>query len=209
MARVAIMLGVMTFRLFATTLLACLFIPTTALAQSFAAGGHFTSSRWSEFDGTDNGIGGRLTWMPTSTLGVDAELTWYPSDFQRDGTPFSQRRFEGLFGVTVGPHFNGIRPFAKATAGFLKVSPTGGAFACIAIFPPPLACLLAGGDTLPAFEVGGGVEADAGSRFFIRADVTDRILKYPGPTLTPDFEVSDKGYLGHALRLTLGAGIRF
>lgn len=142
-------------------------------------------------------------------IGVDAELTWYPSDFEPDGTPFSRRRFEGLFGATIGPRINGIRPFVKGSAGFLNVSPTGGAFACIAIFPPPLACVLAGGKTLPAYEIGAGVEADAGSRLFLRADVTDRMLKYPGPTLTPDFERRDEGFQGHALRVTVGAGVKF
>ena len=141
-------------------------------------------------------------------IGVDADFTWYPSDFEPDNVPFSRRRFEGLFGATIGPRLNRVRPFAKASAGFLKVSPTGGAFACLAIFPPPLACVLAGGDTLPAFEIGGGLEVDASARVFIRADVTDRMLKYPGPTLTPDFEVNDEGYVGHALRITLGGGFR-
>ena len=142
-------------------------------------------------------------------IGVEADLTWYPSDFQQESAPFSRQRVEGLFGATIGPRLNGVRPFAKASAGFLKVSPTTGAFACIAIFPPPLACLLAGGDTLPAFEIGGGIEADAGSRYFFRADVTDRILKYPGPTFDSNFEIRDEGYLGHALLLTLCAGVLF
>ena len=199
----------MSSRILATALFVSLLIPRTALTQTFSAGGHFASSRWSQFEGSDNGFGGRFSWLPSSLVGIDADLTWYPSDFDREGLPFSQQRFEGLFGVTVGPRFNRVRPFAKASAGFLKVSPTGGAFACIAIFPPPLACQLAGGDTLPAFEIGGGVEADAGSRYFLRADIADRILKYPGPTLTPEFEVREEDFLGHALRLTIGAGVRF
>jgi hypothetical protein len=199
----------MTSRSVAGGLFACLFIATSAFAQSFGAGGHFTSSRWSEFNGTDNGVGGRFTWMPTAMIGVDADFTLYPTDFEPNGTPFSQKRLEGLFGATIGPRVGGIRPFAKASAGFLKLSPSGGAFACIAIFPPPLACVLAGGRTLPAFEIGGGIEADVASRAFMRADVSDRILKYPGPTLTPEFVRNDEGFLGHALRVTLGAGIRF
>jgi hypothetical protein len=199
----------MSLRILVLTLLVTLFSPIAVFAQSFSAGAHFTSSRWSEFDGTDNGVGGRFTWMASSMIGIDADVTWYPSDFQGDGPAFSRSRVEGLFGATFGPRLNGIRPFAKATAGFLRVSPTGGAFACIAIFPPPLACQLAGGDTLAAFEIGGGIEADAGSRFFIRADAADRILRYPGPTLTQDFERLEDGYLGHAFRLTLGAGIKF
>lgn len=198
----------MTPRLVAT-LFVCLFAPAAVFAQTFAAGVHVASSGWSAFDGADNGVGGRLTWMPSSMIGVDADLTWYPSDFQPDAVPFSQRRVEGLFGATVGPRLGRVRPFAKAASGFLKVSPSGGAFACLAIFPPPLACVLAGGSTMPAYEVGGGLEVDASSRLFIRADLADRILKYPGPSLTPDFTRNEDGFLGHALRVSVGGGIRF
>ncbi len=81
-----------------------LFLASTSLAraQSFEVGGHFAASQWSEFDGTDLGFGGRLTWKPSSMIGVDADLTWYPSDYP-DRIAFSRSRFEGLFGVTVGP----------------------------------------------------------------------------------------------------------
>lgn len=177
-------------------------------AQSFAASVEFASSRWSEFEGSDIGIGGRFTVMLGSMVGIDAEAVWYPSDFP-DRISFSRHRTEGLFGVTVGPQLNRVRPFAKAAGGFLNVGATPGGFACIAIFPPPLACVLAGGDTLPAYEFGGGVEFSASDRTLLRVDVTDRLLKYPGPTLDDDFERRDEGFFGHALRITIGAGLRF
>jgi len=198
----------MRSRILVTALFVCLFMPTPGFAQTFSASGHFAASRWSEFDGTDYGVGGRFTWQPSAMLGLDADLTWYPSDFA-DRIAFTRSRVEGLFGATVGPRFNRVRPFAKAAAGFLMVGATPGAFACIAIFPPPLACALAGGDTLPAYEIGGGVEIDATSRTFIRVDVADRILTYPGPTFDSNFEVRDEGFNGHALRFTLGGGVRF
>ena len=182
--------------------------PLPVSAQSFEASAHFAASQWSEFDGNDLGFGGRLTWKPSSLIGVDADLTWYPSDFP-DRIAFTGNRFEGLFGVTVGPRLSRVRPFAKASAGFLNVGETPGPFACIAIFPPPLSCVLAGGDTLPTYEIGGGLEIDATARTFIRADVTDRILRYPGPTLDDDFQIREDGFFGHALRFTIGAGLRF
>ena len=179
---------------------------SSAHAQSFEVGAHVSTAEWSEFDSTDIGIGGRFTWKPMPILGVDADLTWYPGD---QLGPFSRRRFEGLFGLTVGPKINRIRPFAKASAGFLNITGTNGAFACIAIFPPPLACLLASGDTVPAYELGGGLEVDLTSRTFLRADVADRIIKYPGPTFDDDFQIREEGFYGHALRFTIGAGFRF
>ena len=192
----------------AVALLFTLAISSHAAAQSFEAGAHFSSARWSEFDGGDYGFGGRLTWRPAPMVGLDAEATWYPSDFP-EGIAFTRSRVEGLFGVTVGPRINRVRPFAKLAAGFLKVGATPGAFACIAIFPPPLNCQLAGGDTLAAFEIGGGAAIDLSARSFVRVDIADRILRYPGPTFDANFEVRDEPYLGHALRVTLGAGVRF
>src|SRR4029450_11426886 len=82
-----------------------------ARAQSFEASVHLASSQWSEFDGTDIGGGGRLTFKPTPTIGVDADLTWYPGEFPPDGIPFTGNRVEGLFGVTAGPRLAGFRPF--------------------------------------------------------------------------------------------------
>lgn len=193
-------------------ILSCLalfsFLPDL-FAQSIQVDAHFTSSKWSEFDSADNGFGGRVTFKPISLIGIEADLNWYPGEYEPDGVAFSRNRFEGLFGVTVGPKIDRIRPFAKVTAGFLKVGATPGAFACIAIFPPPLNCKLAGGDTLPAFEIGGGVEFDATSRVFIRGDVSDRILRYPGPVFDNNFEIREDGIYGHALRFTAGVGIRF
>lgn len=51
----------------------------------------------------------------------------------------------------------------------------------IAIFPPPLACQMAGGDTLFVLDIGGGVEFQTTDRTFVRVDLGDRAVKYPGP----------------------------
>jgi len=182
---------------------------TSARAQSFEAAIHFASSQWSEFDGVDYGVGGRLTWKASSLIGVDADLTWYPSDFPPDSLALSGSRVEGLFGATIGPRFGRVRPFAKAAAGFLKVGDTPDTFACITIFPPPLACLIAAGPTMAAFEFGGGLEIAATDRTFIRGDVSDRMLKYPGPSFGRNLERMSENFWGHGLRLTVGAGFKF
>lgn len=192
---------------FATVLIVLL--ASTARAQSFEAGVHLAGSHWSEFDGTDFGLGGRLTWKPTSLIGVDADLTWYPSDFPSEIVAFSGHRFEGLFGVTVGPQLNRIRPFVKAAAGFLRSSEAPEPFPCITIFPPPLNCLMGAGQTMTAYEIGGGVQVSTTRGSFLRIDVGDRILEYPGPTFGRDFEFIDDAFYGHALRFTIGAGFSF
>ena len=193
----------------ARALVLLLLIPTSAFAQSFSAGAHFASARWSEFDGGDSGFGGRVTWMPSSMVGVDAEVTWYPSEFPPDRIAFSSNRVEALFGATIGPRISRVRPFVKAAAGFLKVGRPIEGLVCPAISPPRVSCTLAFGRTLPAYEIGGGIEAGVGSRAFVRADVTDRILKYPGPALTRDLDFRDGDFFGHALRVTIGGGVKF
>jgi hypothetical protein len=115
-----------------------------------------------------------------------------------------------LFGVTVGPRLAGFRPFVKAAGGFMNVGDSPEVFACVLIFPPPLACVMAQGPTMAAFEFGGGVELLPTGRALLRLDITDRMLKYPGPSLNlADRTVHDEGFFGHALRFTIGAGWRF
>jgi len=81
-------------------------------------------------------------------------------------------------------------------------------FPCVLIYPPPLSCALAAGDTLPAVDLGGGVEFATSERTFIRVDAGDRILKYGGPVLA-DRAVSEDGFFSHDFRFAAGAGLRF
>ena len=130
--------------------------------------------------------------------------------FHRTRIPFSGNRFEGLFGVTAGrgsiASARSRRPRLDSCNQRVRPEP----LICIAIFPPPLSCLMAGGQTLPAFEFGGGVEVDADRRTFFRARRhRSRSSSIPVRRSIRDFEADDEGFYGHALRFTIGAGIRF
>ena len=145
-------------------------------------------------------------------VGVDAEMAWYPGDFPPDSLPFTQNHVEGLFGITVGPRLDRFRPFGKFAAGFLHTSSTQPFIACIAIYPPPLSCLMAESQTMPAMDLGGGVELSIGERTFVRVDATARMLKYPGPSILfgdADRVVRDADFWGAAFRFTAGGGFRF
>ncbi len=199
----------MTTRIASFLLAAFLVSSSTAQAQSFDLGAHVVGAHWSEFDGVDFGIGGRFAWKPVPIIGVETEFNWYPTEFPGEGTTFSGDRLEGIVALTAGPRLGRLRPFVRAGVGFLKSTEAPGPFACIAIFPPPLSCLLAAGLTMPTFEIGGGVEISTPGSTFIRFAASDRILKYPGPTLGPADEVSEDGFFGHAFKFTLGGGWRF
>jgi outer membrane protein with beta-barrel domain len=165
------------------------------------------SSISSEFDTTDVGLGGRAGWRPGGWLGVEAELDVYPLDFPGPSS-FSAGRVEALFGATIGRGHGGVRPFARLRPGFMQFHAASGPFPCLAIFPPPLSCTLAAGRTVFALDAGGGVEIDATPRAFVRFDVGDLMLKYPGPSLDQRFERRDS-FFSHDFRFAAGAGLRF
>jgi hypothetical protein len=182
--------------------------PAQQESHRFQVGGQFTGAVSNEFDDTDIGIGGRLSWHPISLIGAEAEVDFYPSDFA-DDPAFSSSRVEGFFGVTVGPRMGQLRPFAKVRPGFVAFREAPGPFPCPLIFPPPVSCTLASGKTVFALDVGGGVEWFATARTFVRVDADDRILKYPGPVRNQGFDVREDGFFSHDFRFAIGAGVQF
>lgn len=162
-----------------------------------------------QFDAADAGAGGRLGWRPNTVLGVEAELTVFPGDFP-GSRPFSRGRVEGLFGVTAGPTLGRIRPFAKFRPGFLTIREAPRPFPCILIYPPPLACALASGHTLAAFDAGGGVQVVLSPRTFIRVDAGDRMVRYPGPVFEMEpRRIRERSFFDHDVRFSLGGGVQF
>jgi hypothetical protein len=193
---------------FLAPLLFVLTIPAVAAAQTFDLGGHVSFVSSGEFDDTSIGVGGRVAWYPSSWLGAEAEFTVYPGDFPGDVPAISSSQTEGLFGVTVGPRLGWVRPFVRFRPGFLAMAEAPRPFACILIFPQPLACRLAVGETLPVMDLGGGIQF--GSRgVFLRVDVGDRMVRYPGPVFDGDRQLRDEDFWGHDFRLAVGAGFGF
>lgn len=175
---------------------------------AFQATAHAALAASREFDSTAAGIGGRLSWHPTRLLGVEGELTLYPGDFPRD-RPFSAGLVEGLFGATVGPRLGPARAFAKVRPGFVAFREAPEPFACILIFPPPLACTLGSGRTMFALDVGGGVEWFPSGTTVIRVDAGDRMVRYPSPAIDRGGRVRRDAFFGHDVRLGIGGGVRF
>ena len=183
-----------------------------AFAQSsserFEAGAQIVRTTLRQFEGSDVGFGGRVGWRPGGMLGLEAELNFFPSDFP-DRFPFTRARTEGLFGVTMGPSFGRVRVFGRVRPGFVVFSEAPQPFPCIAIFPPPLSCVLGAGRTLFALDVGGGVEIAATPTTFVRVDVGDRATRYPGPTFDANRQVRSNRFFSHDFRFAAGAGLRF
>ena len=196
--------------LLALTLLAA-FRPDAAQGQSapmrLDGGAQVIFLSSSTFDAADVGLGGRIAWHPIELLGVEAELNLYPRSFPGPRA-FSRHRAEGLFGLTAGVPFGRLRPFLRVRPGFVTVREAPEPFPCILIFPPPLACALASGRTLFALDIGGGVEVPTSSATFVRLDLGDRLLRYPGPVFDARTR-RDGPFMGHDFRMAAGAGLRF
>ena len=173
----------------------------------FQVGAHLAGVASSEFDASDFAFGGRLSWQALRLVGAEAELTFFPADFA-DDPAFSASRVEALFGVTVGPRMGAVRPFGKIRPGFLRFAEPPEPFACILIFPPPLACVLPG-ETVLALDAGGGIELFLTDRTFARIEAGDRILRYPGPAFDRDRRVHDDPFFSHDFRFQIGGGLRF
>jgi hypothetical protein len=191
--------------------LVCLAVHSDAAAQDpagpFQAGAQLGFARSGQFDSSEIGFGGRVSWNPLASIGVEAEINVYPQDFP-DGLAFSGPRVEGLFGATAGPRFDRVRPFARLRGGFLHYS--GRPVVCVAIFPPPLNCLMAAGGHRQIVDLGGGLEVFTGARTFVRVDAGDRMVRYPGPTFVNGIgERKDEGFFGHDFRVAVGGGLRF
>ncbi len=176
--------------------------------HAFQVGAQITTVTSGEFEKTDVGVGGRLSWHPMSLVGLEGEFNFFPSDFP-DTPVFSASRVEGLFGATVGPRLGAIRPFGKLRPGFVSFGESPAAFACILIYPPPLNCTMAAGQTLFALDIGGGVEFFPSNGTFLRVDVGDRAIRYPSPTIDREGTVHDEDFFGHDFRFTIGGGLRF
>jgi hypothetical protein len=194
------------------TAVVLLVAPTPVAAQTNAArfqvGGHVTGVSSGEFEGLDVGVGARVSWNALTLFGVEAEMTVYPDDWP-DGVPFSKRRVEGFFGATAGPMLGRVRPFAKVRPGFVTFDEAPSPVVCLAIFPPPLSCTLAAGTTAFALDLGGGLEVFPSGRTFVRVDVSDRLVRYPGPVLDSNFTAHEESFFGHDFRFAVGAGFRF
>jgi hypothetical protein len=111
-----------------------------------------------------------------------------------------------------------VRPFGKVRPGFVGFDGASEPFACVLIFPPPLACTLAGGETLFALDLGGGLELFTSPRTFIRVDAGDRMVRYPAPVIRGNFprrnddrepSIENDPFFGHDFRFTIGGGMRF
>jgi hypothetical protein len=162
---------------------------------------------YSEFDDDSFGFGLSLSRRLTPWLAADAQLGFSPTDLGRPA--LSDSRFEGFLGLRAGPRLGAHQVYAAVRPGFVDSADAPEPIVCIAIFPPPLGCALAGGETLFAMQLMGGIELVPGGRGVVRAEVGSLLVKYPGPAIARDGETFDDALWSHNLRVGLSVGLRF
>jgi hypothetical protein len=123
--------------------------------------------------------------------------------------PFSASQTELTLGLRLGPQPDPFGFFVVARGGALRFAEAPAPLACVAIFPPPLACVLAGGHTAAVAQLGAGVERRIGSAGLLRLEIGDRLARLPGPSFDSDGEIHDDDFWSHELRAAVSIGLRF
>jgi hypothetical protein len=144
---------------------------------------------------TELGFGGRVGYNVTRHVTLEAEGNFFPREGALTDEEFTGgRKVQGLFGVKAGKRFESVGVFAKARPGFVHfgagdLEQVG---ACVAIFPPPLACFETRGKTDFALDLGGVLELYPSPRTVIRLDAGDTLLRsgaHNVPVRTSPFDV--------------------
>jgi hypothetical protein len=159
------------------------------------------------FDETEAGLGLRLSYRLSRWFAADGEVSLFPAEV---GSPaFSGSRLEGLAGLRVGPRLGRTGGYVAVRGGAVRFSEAPAPFPCILIFPPPLECAMAGGETVPSVQVSAGFEAYPSERLVVRLEAGDQLLRYPGPAFTRDRESFDDGLWSHNFKVSASVGLRF
>jgi hypothetical protein len=169
-------------------------LPLTAAparAQEAAAGASYTFVSLTYPDQIPNGFGGWLTWRF-----LDIGANFFPEDH-----PVIGRQTQVRAGARAGIRLGRVAAFARVRPGFVHfterfLAPDIG---CVALFPPPEACLIDA--TNFALDIGGTVEVSPSARTVIRVDIGDTLIRFNRSELDPAWR--------NNLQIAAGGGVRF
>jgi hypothetical protein len=189
-------------RILATCMFMLTIMSVHALAQvdtpKVELGVHFNYLRLRTLSENDTGVGGRVTFNVTDSIGIEGEYNYFPGPIF--GGASSSRR-QGLFGVKSGLRSESAGIFFKVRPGFVKFE---GSDAVLAICTPgTFGCNLAAGPTRFALDIGGVFELYPLRRTVVRFDVGDTMISY-----APSLEIPES-FTSHNLQFKIGIGLRF
>jgi hypothetical protein len=156
-------------------------------------GAHYTLLRLRDFDITDNGVGGRVTFNLADSFGLEGELNFFPQ--RRDNfanlTSSDGRRTQGLFGAKYGMRSERAGIFGKLRPGFIRF---GEGTSVIGTTTPS--------ETAFALDFGGVFELYPSRSVALRFDVGDTVIRFSNPVFVDTF-------YSHNLQISTGVAFRF
>lgn len=166
------------------------------------------------FPRTEVGVGGRFTHNLKRYLALEAELNFFPRDFQKFTTNFTGgRMIEGLFGVKAGIRKNRFGVFGKFRPGFESSGRAEVPRFVNGNGPDPrnpfgFERIRA---TQFALDVGGVFEYYPTPRTIVRFDAGDTIVRYPGVEFIhfPEGTRVLQTVYSHKPQFSAGFGFRF
>jgi hypothetical protein len=181
-------------RLVASFVLAFLTFTTSTAAQTFQLSGHYSALALEYPDQTRSGAGASLVIAPRNWIGADLSASFFAAE------DVGGRAWQLLAGPRIGGTWEGLGLFARVRPGFIRFSERFYApdVICIAIFPPPEACLA--NATNFSLDLGGTVEVAPTPATVLRFDLGDSLIRYRRP---------DGASWKHSLQFTAGLGWRF
>lgn len=177
-----------------------------AFAQSDApkveVGAHYTLLRFRDFDTTDSGVGGRLTFNLSDSFALEGEFNFFPEKRRNFAEPFylDSQRYQGLFGVKYGVRGDSAGIFGKLRPGFVHFGE--------GTFDPTIQTLVPVPPTAKstefALDIGGVFELYPSRHTVLRFDVGDTIINFGRSPVS-----NQPGFTSHNLQISAGVGLRF
>src|SRR5262245_30380854 len=158
-------------------------------------GAHYTLLRLRDFDVTDSGVGGRVTFNLADSFGIEGELNFFPQKRSTSLTAFplfvDSTRTQGLFGVKTGLRSEKAGIFGKFRPGFFRFGESGALGVTTQSF------------TQFALDIGGVLELYPTRSVAFRVDIGDTIIRFGS-----NFTGGDAFYSNN-LQISTGVAFRF
>lgn len=174
-------------------LAAVCFLAAHAASAQTSAGGHFSTAANEYPDQTRSGAGAFVSYTP-GLIGLDVSTTYFISG------GIGGNAWQMVAGPRLGVTRDRLGIYGRVRPGFIRFSERvfKPDVVCIAIFPPPDACLA--DRTNLALDLGVTVEAFPSARSVVRIDAGDAMTRFDGRQGT---------VWTHGLQVVIGGGMRF
>ena len=156
-------------------------------------GAQYTLLRFRDFDITDSGVGGRVTFNLSDNIGIEGELNVFPQKRSNNLTIFplfiDSTRTQGLFGVKTGLRSEKLGIFGKLRPGFVRFGESG-------VVPGQ-------SFTQFALDFGGVLELYPSRSVALRFDLGDTVIRF-GSNFT-----GGSTFYSNNLQISTGVAFRF